>query len=291
MRLGKTHGMEPQRHTHQHQWRSRPLLALAALLTTAIAAPVIAAPAAHANVRVRVVAASRDYSISIPADAQVVAAGGTATYPLILRTGSRFRGAVFFEVVGLPAGVSTRVVSLGRNSFSLQLTTAPNLPSSSTVSILRAISAGRVREALLRLTINGAPPVTQPPATVPPVTAPPPTAPPQTVPPAPVFGLVVNTPQNTASTDQQVQYFVNVDRSAGYQGNVTFYVSGLPAGTTGGFGPNCTLNPCQTRIVRCRLPALAAGDYTVVAPGSPLRIVHVRDGGQSSCSLPANQIP
>ena len=60
---------------------------------------------------------------------------------------------------------------------------------------------------------------------------------------------------------------------------------------TGGFGRSCTLDPCQTRIVRCRLPALAAGDYTVVAPGSPLRILHVRDGGQSSCRLPANQIP
>lgn len=60
---------------------------------------------------------------------------------------------------------------------------------------------------------------------------------------------------------------------------------------TGGFGPGCTLNPCQTRIVRCRLPALVEGDYTVVAPGSPGRIVHVRAGGLSSCSLPANQIP
>ncbi len=60
---------------------------------------------------------------------------------------------------------------------------------------------------------------------------------------------------------------------------------------TGGFGPSCQYNPCQTRIVRCRLPALVEGDYAVVAPGSPGRVVHVRTGGQSSCSLPANQIP
>lgn len=60
---------------------------------------------------------------------------------------------------------------------------------------------------------------------------------------------------------------------------------------TGGFGPSCTFNPCQTRVVRCRLPSLAAGDYTLVAPGTPARVLHVRDGGQSTCSLPANQIP
>lgn len=60
---------------------------------------------------------------------------------------------------------------------------------------------------------------------------------------------------------------------------------------TGALAPSCALNPCQTRTVRCRLPALPAGDYTVVAPGSPSRVMRVRDGGQSSCSLPTNQIP
>jgi hypothetical protein len=57
---------------------------------------------------------------------------------------------------------------------------------------------------------------------------------------------------------------------------------------SGGFGATCQFNPCQRRIVRCRLPALAEGDYAVVAPGSPAQILHVRTGGQGSCSLPVN---
>lgn len=60
---------------------------------------------------------------------------------------------------------------------------------------------------------------------------------------------------------------------------------------TGGFGVSCALKACQTRTVRCRLPALAEGDYALVAEGNPGRILHVRAGGQRSCSLPAGQLP
>ena len=242
--------MEPQRHP-QPQWRSRSFLALAALISFSFAIAAIFAPAAEARHRVVASAPSRDFSVRVLADAQTVSAGGVATYPFVLRAGSRFRGAVFFEVVGLPGGVSTRVVSLGRNQFDLELATQANLPSSSNVATLRATSGGRSRVALVRITIVGnavppapEPPVTLPPPTVPPqppVTQPPVTQPPVTQPPAPIFDLRVVTPQNTAVTGQQVQYFINVDRSAGYQGNVTFAVTGLPAGAQGGFGPNPTV--------------------------------------------------
>ena len=236
--------MEPQRHP-QPQWRSRSFLALAALISFSFAIAAIFAPAAEARHRVVVSAPSRDFSVRVLADAQTVSAGGVATYPFVLRAGSRFRGAVFFEVVGLPGGVSTRVVSLGRNQFDLELATQANLPSSSNVATLRATSGGRSRVALVRITIvgNAVPPAPQPPVTLPPPTVPPQppvTQPPVPQPPAPIFDLRVVTPQNTAVTGQQVQYFINVDRSAGYQGNVTFAVTGLPAGAQGGFGPNPT---------------------------------------------------
>jgi hypothetical protein len=47
----------------------------------------------------------------------------------------------------------------------------------------------------------------------------------------------------------------------------------------------CVILGCQTRVIPCALPALNEGDYTLVVPGGPAQILHVADGGQSSCFL------
>jgi len=49
----------------------------------------------------------------------------------------------------------------------------------------------------------------------------------------------------------------------------------------------CVDMGCQTRIIPCALPALNEGDYPLVVPGAPLQVLHVLDGGQSSCFLPS----
>ena len=45
----------------------------------------------------------------------------------------------------------------------------------------------------------------------------------------------------------------------------------------------CIDQGCQTRIMRCELPALNAGVYTLRIPGAPARVLKVETGGQSSC--------
>lgn len=40
---------------------------------------------------------------------------------------------------------------------------------------------------------------------------------------------------------------------------------------------------CRRRVIRCQLPALDPGEYTLAAPGAPVQLVHVGAGGQSSC--------
>jgi hypothetical protein len=50
----------------------------------------------------------------------------------------------------------------------------------------------------------------------------------------------------------------------------------------------CTGVPCLHRSVRCKLPSLHAGDYTLLAPGSPAQLVRVRAGGVASCRFPDN---
>ena len=47
----------------------------------------------------------------------------------------------------------------------------------------------------------------------------------------------------------------------------------------------CVQIQCVQRVVRCRLPSLAPGDYAIVAPGAPLQLLHVAPGGQAACQF------
>ena len=49
----------------------------------------------------------------------------------------------------------------------------------------------------------------------------------------------------------------------------------------------CIVLGCQQRIVRCVLPALSAGDYTLTVPGGPSRLLRVAAGGSASCRFTA----
>jgi hypothetical protein len=47
----------------------------------------------------------------------------------------------------------------------------------------------------------------------------------------------------------------------------------------------CPSSPCLQRVVQCTIPALGAGNYTLIAPGDQQFLLHVQTGGVSSCSL------
>jgi len=40
---------------------------------------------------------------------------------------------------------------------------------------------------------------------------------------------------------------------------------------------------CQQRVMHCVLPPLGAGDYPLVVPGGPPRLLRVQQGGTGSC--------
>jgi hypothetical protein len=50
---------------------------------------------------------------------------------------------------------------------------------------------------------------------------------------------------------------------------------------------SCDTNLCLQRIVRCTLPSLPEGDWPLVLPGNQTRLIHVRNGGVSTCRLPS----
>ncbi len=47
----------------------------------------------------------------------------------------------------------------------------------------------------------------------------------------------------------------------------------------------CPSEPCQQRVLGCKLPPLPTGEYTLRAPGLPDQLVRVRPGGAPACNL------
>ena len=45
----------------------------------------------------------------------------------------------------------------------------------------------------------------------------------------------------------------------------------------------CPPGTCQQRPFLCKLPPLMPGDWPLTLPGGSLRLVHVREGGDTSC--------
>ena len=236
----------------------RTLTRILVLLAAGLTLLGLAAHPAEATSRRRRV--TNDYRVQILADEQTTQAGGGVVYPFQLVVTSGFRGAVFFDVQGLPDGVSYSVNPRGRNQFDLQLVTPRTLPSSSTVAVLNARSSGRVRQALLRLTVVG----NQPPTTV----APPPPA--VSVVPL-TFELKARTPELAATNDQLTQFFIDVDRTLGYQGNVNFTVAGLPAEVKAGFAPNPTV--AGTVLYITTTAQTPSGAYTLTIRGEAQGVI------------------
>ena len=49
------------------------------------------------------------------------------------------------------------------------------------------------------------------------------------------------------------------------------------------FSQTCLAQGCQQRTISCQLPPLNAGDYALLVPGGPPRLLRVQPGGSSTC--------
>ena len=225
-------------------------------------------PAKPARVRV-----NHDYSVRVLADSQRVAAGGRAVYPFVLRARNGLSGPVTFDIDGLPVGVAARVRPLGRLRFELELSTPADSPSYSQVGRLLAQSGGRVREALVRLTVSGSPVPPPPPPTVPAPTLPAPTLPPPTLPPAPPptvppttaargFTVGVDIAGRQIVAGQTATFGVGIARTGGFSASATLDVRGLPPGARAEVAPSPIGSGTTLYVITTE--AAPAGRYPLV---------------------------
>jgi hypothetical protein len=228
------------RNTRRH--RKAFAMAFSALIAFTGVAVTTTAPAEAAR-KVRRV--GPDFTLIVSPDSIRVSSGQRAVFPLFVQAVRGFKSVPRFDIDGVPSYIDAEISTLGTNRYELALIVPNNAPTSNGVYKLIATSGSRRREALFRLVVDGptatVPPVTQPPVTQPPVTQPPVTQPPATQPPAaPIFGLKADATERNAATGDTAIFGFSIDRSAGYNGQVTMAVTGAPNGSTFNFAPNPT---------------------------------------------------
>jgi hypothetical protein len=269
--------------THPASLRNsrRPRKALAVAVTALIAFTGIAVTTntpAEAARKVRRV--GPDFAVIVSPDSIRVSSGQRAVFPLFVQAVRGFKSVPRFDIDGVPSYIDAEIVTLGTNRYQLELIVPNNAPTSNGVYKLIASSGSRRREALFRLVVDGPtatiPPVTQPPVTQPPVTQPPATQPPATAPAAPIFGLKADATERNAGTGDTAIFGFSIDRSAGYNGQVTMAVTGAPNGSTFNFAPNPTTS--NTNLYITPSASTPSGRYVLsvtATAGSTQRVAAV----------------
>ncbi len=254
--------------------RPRKALAVAftALITLTGMAATTGSPAEAAR-KVRRV--GPNFTLIVSPDSIRVSSGQRAVFPLFVQAVRGFKSVPRFDIDGVPSYIDAEIVTLGTNRYQLELIVPNNAPTSNGVYKLTATSGSRRREALFRLVVDG-PTATIPPVTQPPVTQPPVTQPPVTTPAAPVFGLRADATERNAGTGDTAIFGFSIDRSAGYNGQVTMAVAGAPNGAAFNFAPNPTTS--NTNLYITPSASTPSGRYVLsvtATAGSTQRVAAV----------------
>jgi hypothetical protein len=238
-----------------------------------------------------------DFTLIVSPDSIRVSSGQRAVFPLFVQAVRGFKSVPRFDIDNVPSYIDAEIVRLGTNRYQLELIVPNNAPTSNGVYKLIATSGSRRREALFRLVVDG-PTATLPPVTQPPVTQPPATQPPVTTPAAPIFGLRADATERNAATGDTAIFGFSIDRSSGYNGQVTLAVAGVPNGAAYNFAPNpttsntnlyitpsastpsgryvlsvtATAGPTQ-RVAAVALTVLSAADFAMIANPTTRSIV------------------
>lgn len=90
----------------------------------------------------------------------------------------------------------------------------------------------------------------------------------------PDFSIGMSPPSQSISAGSSTSYSVTVASLAGFSGTVTFSVSGLPSGASGGFNPPSVTGSGTSTLTVTTTAGTSAGTSTVTATGTSASLVH-----------------
>jgi hypothetical protein len=184
-----------------------------------------------------------DYSLALSPTSATVTVGSSATYTVnITRTGG-FTGGVTFSISGLPAGAagSFSPNPSTTNSSTLTVTTSTSTPTGTYAFTVTGTSGTLTRTTTGTLVVQAVA--------------------------APDYSLSVTPASVTVTAGASASYTVNITRTGGFTGGVTFSISGLPAGAAGTFSPNPSTGASATLTVTTSATT-PAGSYVFTVTGT-----------------------
>lgn len=165
-----------------------------------------------------------DFSLSASPSSQTVAQGAGTSYTVNITPTGGFTGGVTLSVSGLPSGATgTFSPNPATASSTLSVSTASTTPTGSFALTITGISGSLTHTTSATLVVT-------PPAT-------------------PDFSLSATPSSQTVVQGAATGYTLNITRTGGFTGGVTFSVSGLPSGATGSFSPNPATGASSTLTV------------------------------------------
>jgi hypothetical protein len=173
-----------------------------------------------------VVYAKADFSISPSPTSQSVSAGQAATYTITTARSNGFAGSISFSASGLPAGTTASftppTLTTADNSTALKFQTSSSTPAGTYTPTITATAGNAVHTATVTLVVKPAS--------------------------NPDFTFAAAPAGQTIPLGADAQYTINITRSGGFTGPVSFAVSGLPNKAAASFSPAGALSGSSTTM-------------------------------------------
>jgi hypothetical protein len=191
-----------------------------------------------------------DFSVAATPASASTTQGGSASYTVTVTPSNGYTGTVNFSATGLPAGATptftptSATVSTAAVQSALSVATATTLAAGSYPFTVTASDGTISHSSSVTLVVNSAGDYT----------------------------LSASPASQTVTAGTGTSYAVSVVPSGGFNGAVSFSVSGLPTGATGSFSPNPSATSSTLSV--STTTAVAAGSYTLTITGTSGTLSH-----------------
>jgi len=189
-----------------------------------------------------------DFSLSATPASQTVSAGGGTNYTTTVTAGAGFNGTVTFNVTGLPAGATATfnpASVTGSGSTTLSVSTAISTPAGSYPLTITGTSGSLSHTANVTLVVTVAD-----------------------------FSLSATPASQTVSAGTAATYTATVTPGTGFNGTVSFDVTGLPAGASASFNPATINTSGSTTLNVTTSITTPVGSYPLTITGTSGSLSH-----------------
>ena len=197
-----------------------------------------------------------DFSLSCSPSSLSVAQGSSGGSNCTVASQNGFNSAVALDCTGLPAGASCAYnpnpvtpPANGTTGSSLTVSVGAGVPAGSYPFQARGIGGGLTRTFNMTLQVTGAPPTGD-------------------------FSISAAPPSQSVPKGLSTSYTVTVTPSGGFNGVVTFGVSGLPGNATGTFNPPSVTGSGSSTLTVATKKSTPKGTFTLTITGTSGSLTH-----------------